>query len=84
LDGVVLDLSRVVGLNRLLEIGVQGLDLGEDLLGLGLFRSNGGCRTRTGREETGGRESAEKREGKRVSPSRSDQNRLIGTAASKG
>jgi hypothetical protein len=60
-----------------LEIGVDGADLGEDLLGLGLLGSDGGRGGCTGGEEGGRREGDQKGKEKRMSRSRSDMNRLV-------
>jgi hypothetical protein len=79
LDLVELDVGCVVGLDRLLEVGIDRLDLGENTLRLRLFlRYRGGARR--GREE-GGRQEGEKRYESGLSPGRSDQDSPIGTMA---
>jgi hypothetical protein len=76
---VELDLRRVVGLDRLLEVRVDRLDLCEDLLRFGPLRSYRGGAGR-GREQ-GGREEDEQNYEDRLSRCRSDQNPPVGSMA---
>jgi len=61
LDRVELDLRSVVRLDDMLEVGVDGLDFREDLLGLRLLRLDARGGSRTGGEERGRGEGDKKR-----------------------
>jgi len=79
LDPVEPDLGGVVGLDDVLQAGVDGLDLSQNVLSLRLLRGDRRRASRPGEERC--REQSEERYKSRLSLRRSDQNPRVGTMA---